>query len=246
MNVGFVVNLWNSKCVLKSTKKCKKKITQCTAVLNAFNRRDKMTGHFKRMHTENLAQRCDKCMKIVKYLKNHILLHNSNKMHKCNICHQSFSQRNVFRKNILVHSRIHVCDQCEKSASDSSSLKIHMKSHSSERSIKCLKCEKTFKSSSGLFDHNAVKHNKENPFVCKLCDRSFSRSGLRFHMMAHKGENLIFVMHVRKLSESLLVYRTIWLLTLRRGLSNVHSVIKHSKAQRAFKIWYEIPYNSTY
>ena len=111
---------------------------RCIKCFKSFNRRDKLKGHFKRMHTENLAQRCDKCMKIVKDLKNHILLHNSNKTHKCNICHQSFFQRNVFRKHMIVHSRIHVCNQCEKSASDSSSLKIHMKSHSSERSIKCL------------------------------------------------------------------------------------------------------------
>ena len=87
-----------------------------------------------------------------------------------------------------VHSRIHACYECEKSFCDSNSLKSHMKNHRSERSTKCLKCEKTFKSSTGFSDHNALKHTKENPFVCKICDKAFSRSGLTFHMMAHRGE----------------------------------------------------------
>ena len=63
-----------------------------------------------------------------------------------------------------------------------------MQSHSSERLIKCLKFEKTFKSSTGFSDHNALKHPQNNPFVCKLCNKIFSWSGLTFHMMAHRGE----------------------------------------------------------
>ena len=117
-----------------------------------------------------------------------MLLHTSNKIHICTLCNQSYSQQNVLRKHMIVHSRIHVCNECEKSFSDFSSLQLHTKSHSSEHSVQCLKCEKTFKSSTGFSDHNSIKHTKKNPFVCQLCDRAFSRSGLTFHMMAHRGE----------------------------------------------------------
>ena len=31
-------------------------------------------------------------------------------------------------------------------------------------------------------------HNRPNPFICNLCDRAFSRIGLNYHMIAHRGE----------------------------------------------------------
>ena len=143
INVRFVVNLWNSKCALKSTKKCTKN-TQLATVWNAPSLLTPETSWWaiSKVHTDNLAQRCDKCMKLLKDLTNHMLLHNSNKLNKWNIYSWSYAQRNVFRKHMIVHSRTHVRNEWEKTFGDSSSLKIHMKIHSSEQSIKCLKCEK--------------------------------------------------------------------------------------------------------
>ena len=47
--------------------------------------------------------------------------------------------------------------------------------------------KKTYKNSIGLTNHK-LNHTREKTLSCKICDRAFSRSRMKYHMMAHSGE----------------------------------------------------------
>ncbi|XP_022920222.1 zinc finger protein 883-like [Onthophagus taurus] len=57
--------------------------------------------------------------------------------------------------------------------------------------LPCTQCEKKF-TKSKLLEHIRV-HTREQPFVCKICNMSFSiKSNLKRHMMIHTGERPFF------------------------------------------------------
>ena len=111
-------------------------------------------------------------------------LHDIEKLHKCTLCDQSYFQPNVLRQHMIIHKRINVCTECEMSFRDSSSLKIHIQKHRNKPLSKGLKCERIFNNLGALSTHI----NKHTKVTCQICDREFSRAGLTYHMMAHRGE----------------------------------------------------------
>ena len=81
----------------------------------------------------------------------------------------------------------HICDACQKTFRKIDNLKNHMATHTEERHFKCTQCDKTFKSSKSLTDHK-IYHTRGTAIFCKLCDRVMSRTGIKYHMMEHRGE----------------------------------------------------------
>lgn len=82
------------------------------------------------------------------------------------------------------------CDFCSKTYCYSSSLGVHMKSHTGERNYKCQDCGQAFVSGTILKQH-VRRHTGEKPYTCTLCEKSFTQRGtLERHIrkMHQKGK----------------------------------------------------------
>ena len=82
------------------------------------------------------------------------------------------------------------CSECSYSASTTSDLRKHSRSHSGERPFKCALCDKSFKSSSNRNKHEFI-HSEDKKFQCDICLAKYSEKGtLNKHMRIHTGKNL--------------------------------------------------------
>ena len=95
---------------------------------------------------------------------NFILLHIQ--QNECEVYRKVFTQRFTSHRHVkTVHDKVFT---------RYSDLLQHVKTvHSKIRSFVCSKCDKTFTESSHLRNHMRT-HTKEKPFQCSFCDKSFA------------------------------------------------------------------------
>ncbi|ODV58159.1 C2H2-type zinc finger protein ASCRUDRAFT_17522, partial [Ascoidea rubescens DSM 1968] len=84
-------------------------------------------------------------------------------------------------------SKIHQCQYCLKTFTQSTHLEVHVRSHIGFKPFKCQYCGKTFTQGGNLRTHSRL-HTGERPFNCDVCGRDFSRKGnLAQHKLTHEN-----------------------------------------------------------
>ncbi|XP_049621559.1 zinc finger protein 436-like [Suncus etruscus] len=85
-------------------------------------------------------------------------------------------------------NKVCLCDRCGKCFRRALELKIHYRSHMSEKPYNCKECGKGFVRSSHLTEHMYI-HSGERPHMCDICGKGFScASNLKRHLKTHNGQ----------------------------------------------------------
>ncbi|CAL4166741.1 unnamed protein product, partial [Meganyctiphanes norvegica] len=81
--------------------------------------------------------------------------------------------------DLKIHMRTHTgektyqCSICDKDYSQKDNRIRHQKQHTGERSYQCSQCNKAFSQSCNLISHQRI-HNGEKTYQCSQCDKDFS------------------------------------------------------------------------
>ena len=149
----------------------------CALVLQ----KNSLTRHLA-IHDKTIQKKCFMCHKILCdlwHLREHIIaVHGKIKRFSCHLCDQKFTRKNSKVKHVRqIHERplmprsYVTCPRCHIPLGKNS-LKRHIQNvHENQRTFRCNKCPRTFKSETNLRDHNRLDHS-EPKFRCNPCNRS--------------------------------------------------------------------------
>ncbi|KAK7105865.1 zinc finger protein 431-like [Littorina saxatilis] len=114
------------------------------------------------------------------------------KPYKCEHCDKSFNYRYSFKVHLQTHTgeKSLQCTECDAAFRRPHRLYEHMKSQHRDtvKLIKCSYCPKHFTTQDSLHEHTRI-HTMERPYTCVYCPSSFkTRFDLDRHMLVHTGE----------------------------------------------------------
>ncbi|XP_058798726.1 zinc finger protein 84-like isoform X3 [Phymastichus coffea] len=153
-----------------------------------------LTNHVRFQHREQPII-CDVCGKTCRN-SNLLYLHQKFAHYKpefeCHICHRRMvSQANLDEHVFKQHEQRQdvICEQCGKTFTRQSRLKIHMRTHLGLRPHTCQICGKSFARRNGLRQHLLI-HTGQRPYVCDICGKDFTqKTGLISHRKSHPGSH---------------------------------------------------------
>ncbi|XP_055314295.1 zinc finger protein 726-like [Sitodiplosis mosellana] len=133
---------------------------------------------------------CQKKFSRITLFSDHIALHNSPDVFKCDVCNESLPNRYVLKRHNDWHSNKYYCDTCQKSFTCSNHLKDHLKTHrnhnsENQRNFICDVCDKRFHSQKELNGHRK-RHDLKHDQICEFCAKKFkTEAQLKLHQAKH-------------------------------------------------------------
>ncbi|XP_065660970.1 zinc finger and SCAN domain-containing protein 23 isoform X4 [Hydra vulgaris] len=125
-------------------------------------------------------------------LDKHMKAKHAAKTAVCKECGKAYSSKSSLAQHVHHYHRhpmAHNCAVCGKKFNRKDFLLKHLKTHTSERDLKCSHCDKLFKTRSALSAHVNGSHNEKRRFVCDFCGmRTSWRLSYLEHMKLHTGE----------------------------------------------------------
>lgn len=148
-------------------------------------------------HTGEKVFQCPKCPKSYCFkesYRKHMASHDMPAdKYKCQVCGLCFKTNGGLKQHKPVHTgeRPHKCSHCPASYGRISGLKSHMLTHSVQKEQKCPICGKHFKRYSEVNQHVRFYHQKQKPFACFYCSKTYPRKDYRKrHMVSAHPEEL--------------------------------------------------------
>ncbi|KAH1003733.1 hypothetical protein HUJ04_003603 [Dendroctonus ponderosae] len=118
---------------------------------------------------------CDKCFPQLCKIKNHLIIHSSERPWKCQVCNKTFKHKrglDYHEQTVHGESENFPCDICGKIFGNRRNCVVHRNRHSQAYTLKCEECDKRFSRSCSLKKHMIV-HSDARPLKCSVCDKSF-------------------------------------------------------------------------
>lgn len=154
-------------------------------------------------------------------------------LYKCSQCPQKFATVNERRNHqSREHPKIHTCEYCGKELRSSFSYRLHLVSHTKEKTFKCRLCGEAFAYPNLLVVHRRVAHGTGDPekllrpYRCEPCGKAYV---FKYALTEH----INFVHRDLKLICDLCGYSYGTKARLRRHFKRVHLRTKMNEKQRA-------------
>lgn len=145
-------------------------------------------SHVEEKSRPFVCELCNRRCILKSHLKTHMLIHNGQKLHRCESCGKTFRHKCTLLNHVKnVHAAIkpnHVCDICQQTFTTRFSVANHIKwVHNKEKNFECEICTKQFTTKDSLQIHARRHHTDERPYVCDVCQKQFkNKSSFRSHI----------------------------------------------------------------
>lgn len=163
----------------------------CKSCDKTFSRLADVKVH-SRIHTGDRPYKCKECsldFRTSSNLATHEAVHQDIRRFQCSVCPKTFKLPQTLKKHEHRHQdriRAHSCSMCGQSFVEKGNLVVHEKTHTTDKTFKCMDCDKTFGQRSYLKLHIKRSHAKVKPFKCNVCGKTFAqRHILNKHSKAH-------------------------------------------------------------
>ncbi|KAL7638648.1 UNVERIFIED_CONTAM: hypothetical protein RMT77_011220 [Armadillidium vulgare] len=170
----------------------KKKRYTCTDCKKEFFHQSSLHYHRDTHHNTGRLFVCAYCgcsFKHKQLLQRHHAVHSEERPFSCKVCGSSFKTKSNLYNHMNIHkSKAYTCEICLKNFSHTTSLNLHLRSHTGEKPFSCMFCGKKFSQNGNLKEHIRI-HTGSKPFSCSICSKKFTTySQVRLHEKRHRGE----------------------------------------------------------